>query len=334
MYRNKAYACDSPHPRYKCKHGPQSAISNVAVPLCPHMQSACVCTGTKAGMGLSPHQSCVRLTSRRSRLALNVSHLTTTHTPHIMDTSGPASGGGVGADILTAVAAAPITQERPVDPTLAKTLPNPGCPRAMHVVDRAHPHEGDYALPPGGQGKSVLQQHCVYWDEDGDGIIWPRDTWRGFHDLGFNWLLSIVAVLLIHLNFSVPSQNTWFPDPRLPVYLERIHLCKHGSDSEVYDTEGRFVPEKFEELFSKYDRDNKGALSFWELWDMTQAMRNYMDVVGWMSAKVEWFTLYWLCASNGVVSKEHVAKQYNGTLFFDLAQQTRAKRAAKAGKAA
>lgn len=27
---------------------------------------------------------------------------------------------------------------------------------------------------------------------------------------------------------------------------------------QVYDTEGRFVPQKFEEVFSKYDRENKG----------------------------------------------------------------------------
>jgi hypothetical protein len=31
---------------------------------------------------------------------------------------------------------------------------------------------------------SVLEQHCLFWDRDGDGYIWPLDTYRGFHELG------------------------------------------------------------------------------------------------------------------------------------------------------
>ncbi len=38
----------------------------------------------------------------------------------------------------------------------------------------------------------------------------------------------------------------WLVNPLLPININKMHRTKHGSDSEVYDTEGRFVPEKFE----------------------------------------------------------------------------------------
>lgn len=131
-------------------------------------------------------------------------------------------------------------------------------------------------------------------------------------------MVCFVMTGIIHFFFSYPTQNTWIPDPFFSIILVNIHNCKHGSDSEVYDTEGRFVHVKFEELWSKYS--SAGDVMTWqEGVAMTEAARNVGDVFGGIAAKLEWGFFWILVQKNGGrVGKEDVRRQYDGSLFYDI----------------
>lgn len=127
---------------------------------------------------------------------------------------------------------------------------------------------------------TVLQMHLKFWDRGDKNFLWPSDIYVGFRKLGFNQLISALALLIIHGTFSYWSGDSWIPDPAFRIWFKNVHRTKHGSDSEVYDTEGRFVPEKFEEIFSKYDKGNKGGLNLQEINQMVKGNRNIMDPTG------------------------------------------------------
>lgn len=57
-------------------------------------------------------------------------------------------------------------------------------------------------------------------------------------------------------------------------------LVQHGSDSSVYDTEGRFRPQQFEDMFAKYDKEGDGTLTLRQLFDLMSGNRNAMDPFG------------------------------------------------------
>jgi hypothetical protein len=48
----------------------------------------------------------------------------------------------------------------------------------------------------------------------------------------------------------------------------------------VYDKEGRFVPQMFEDMFSKWDVHGSGSLSAGELWNMIKGNRLVADPFG------------------------------------------------------
>ncbi|KAI7978606.1 hypothetical protein EIK77_006941 [Talaromyces pinophilus] len=146
--------------------------------------------------------------------------------------------------------------------------------------------------------------HVMFWDRDMDGHIWPLDTYRGFRELGFNILFSLLALLIIHINFSYPTRLglSYFPDPFFRVYVRDIHKAKvgthdsslldfagnhedtdnsqHGSDSGTYDNEGRFAPQNFENVFAKYDSDRDGAISLSDIFRLMKGQRVAADPFG------------------------------------------------------
>ncbi|KAK9807866.1 hypothetical protein WJX72_011603 [[Myrmecia] bisecta] len=214
----------------------------------------------------------------------------------------------------------PVTLERPVPQNATAGIKNAGAPRANQVVSKEEP-EGRAAVP----NRTVLQQHVDFWDFDKDGMIYPADTFRGFHAIGFNWFLSFIAIFVIHGTFSYPSNPSWIPNLLFPIYTQNMHKTKHGSDTEVFDTEGRFVPQKLEELFTKYDEGNKGGLTLKEIMRFTEAMRNVLDPTGWTAAKLEWGATYYLLRENGMVTKEKIKGVYDGSIWYTLARENKAK---------
>ena len=54
------------------------------------------------------------------------------------------------------------------------------------------------------------------------------------------------------------------------------------------------MQEKFEELFTKFDKDNKGGLTLWEMIEMGKSSRKIMDPFGWSASAFEWGSTYYV----------------------------------------
>ncbi len=66
--------------------------------------------------------------------------------------------------------------------------------------------------------------------------------------------MSVFGVLVIHGAFSYLTlpPGRWYPDLLFRIYLDNIHVAKHGSDTATYDNEGRFRPQQFSDFFTRF----------------------------------------------------------------------------------
>ncbi|KAL7622291.1 hypothetical protein AAE478_007795 [Parahypoxylon ruwenzoriense] len=175
----------------------------------------------------------------------------------------------------------------------------------------------NHSSPP--RTASALQQHIAFFDRDNDGVIYPRDVYTGFRELGFCVLFSLGS-LLIPIFFSYPTRlgHSWVPDPLLRIYVDDIHKAKHGSDSGVYDLDGNFNPERFDRMFSRFDTSGTGGLGAGDLAALWKKNRCAADPAGWSFAFMEWWTTWLLLQKDGRVWKDDLRACYDGTLFWKI----------------
>lgn len=197
---------------------------------------------------------------------------------------------------MTAIAATPVTVERPVFQDWDK-VQNAGVARANVAVTEDAPKgttHDDYARnnahrtvrpllssPPSLHSptftRQVLHQHINFFDLSSTGIISPWDTYTAFRLLQWHILLALLATFVIHTGFSYASlpAGHWLPDPLFRIRAAGIHQCKHGGDSGAYDNEGRYRAQQLADFFSKYgdrvpQRDGREGEDEGE-WGMTYA---------------------------------------------------------------
>ncbi|KAK5100238.1 hypothetical protein LTR70_001774 [Exophiala xenobiotica] len=213
----------------------------------------------------------------------------------------------------------PVTELRkPFQPIDGDAFKDAATARATIAASREHPNgttEGGYAARH--QHRTVMQQHCDYWDKDGDGIIWPQDTYRGCRNFGYNRFLALLATYIINFDLSYPTVPGWLPDPFFRIYLDKIYKDKHGSDTMTYDSEGRFRPQQFEDIFAKYDRGDKGGLTFGDVLCMWSGQKMVFDFFGWSATFLEWLATYRLLwPDDGIMRKDDVRGIYDGSIFY------------------
>ncbi|KAE8442095.1 hypothetical protein EG329_003853 [Mollisiaceae sp. DMI_Dod_QoI] len=233
----------------------------------------------------------------------------------------------------------PVTEQRRpfIEKEADRKLKDPGTFLFPIIPRTARAYEAASTEAPNGTQKddwtrknkhqTVLQQHLSFFDRDEDGVIWPQDTFIGFYRLGYNFFLSMLAVFIIHSGFSYPTLPGWIPDPFFRIYSARIHKDKHGSDSGSYDTEGRFVPQKFEDIFAKYAGGDKKGITLREVFTYMKGQRLVMDPFGWGAAVFEWIATYLLLwPEDGRMKKDDIRRIYDGSIFFEIAARREKKK--------
>ncbi len=181
--------------------------------------------------------------------------------------------------------------------------------------------------------RTALQRHVDFFDRNGDGIIHVTETVKGLVAIGLPggtpaaWL----AAKAIHIGLpATHGGGSWYRPTSIDTSI--IHKGVHGSDTGAYDADGNFVHKKFLAIF-KYDVDGNDAIDSVEL---VAFHAGKATLSGNVASNAE-FTILMAVAGElnpqtGLMelSRDTLRALYDGTLFYKLAKNVKAKKAADA----
>ena len=164
---------------------------------------------------------------------------------------------------------------------------------------------------------TALQRHVAFFDFDGDGYITVAEDYWGLIALGIDPVSAAAFATIINGALATPTMGY----PSLTIDLRAIAAAVHGSDTGIYDNQGRFVPSQFERLFDDWDKNGDGGLDALELTQRTIVEADLWDVFGVAASGAEFGLLYAVAAEDGRLSRDRMRAFYDGSLFYVLAEE-------------
>jgi peroxygenase len=162
---------------------------------------------------------------------------------------------------------------------------------------------------------NALQKHLSFFDKDGDGKVTLKENFQSLRDLGIHPALALPFAIAINGAMATPTAGY----PTFTLYLPRIDAGMHGSDSGLYDNEGRFDRQKFERWFTVWDKNSDGALDVRELAQRLFQEADLFDLFGSVASGGEFAALFLVAAEQGKLSKSRMQELYEGGLFYAVA---------------
>jgi vacuolar protein sorting-associated protein 35 len=203
-----------------------------------------------------------------------------------------------------------------------------------------------------------LEKHSAFFDIDRDGIITPQETYTRMRQFGYYHPKAFLVASAIHLGLGPTTQERPLPTWKiaklgvllarvaaLPAYMifnftgsadlaslnivaKKIHLGMHPSDTEIYNAKGDFDPEKFESIFTMYDKTGSGIITETAIEKM-RADNDARKPGAKLPAKVEFDLLLEIASDTKIIDGKPVrffTRQalwdfYHGDLFYDILER-------------